>query len=372
MRLLAVLFLAAAAALPLLGESGSTRPLRAGAVEFWSARDLTLDVERGARLRIGLDHADETRALTATIRGPRRGTIVIEPGLYSGEWVMVHPPAGRYRVRVTGPGRFRVRAKLETGTGRPRDARPNLQPLPPWDLTFLEPITNGSRGGVPRGRRGGDGCHREEVAEGARRCLRMAFGVRNAGDGPFAVFYEDGPQGRDRPLHQRVHRRDGSSTTRRAGTAYWHASHGHYHHDRAIGLQLLTLDGRPVKPLRRKGFAHRDELLREWRRFHPLWDRDGRDFGLQPGWADYYEWDRPGNYVDVRGVRDGRYVLRMTADPDGTILESDERDNVAYSVIEIRGARARTLESGRGSGPGAGCVARLPIGSAPGPDSRPC
>ena len=376
MRAAAALILAAIAAVLILNASSEeprASALQPDATAFWTSREKTLTIApNGARLRIAIDHENEGQPVTANISGPSSGTAEVREGLYSAEWTVDKPPAGTYRIRVRGPGPFRLRAKLERTIPRPKDTRPNLRPLPPYDLTFLEPITNGRGGGIPRGRQGGDGCHAEETAEGAKRCLRMAFGVVNAGDGPFSVFYRDARPGQDRPLFQRIHRPDGSTRVRSAGIAYWHASHDHYHQDHAIAIELLDTTGRRVKPLRKKGFAHRDELLREWRRFHPIAGRAGSDFGLLAGWADYYEWDRPGNYVDVSGVKDGRYVLRMTADPDRHITESDEDDNVAYSLIELRGRRGRVLESGLGTGPGVGCRARLPIGPEPAPDRRAC
>ena len=59
----------------------------------------------------------------------------------------------------------------------------------------------------------------------------------------------------------------------------------------------------PAGPERTKGFAHRMELLREWDRFYPTTSPNG--IGLGPGWADIYEWDRPGNYIDFGLNPDG-------------------------------------------------------------------
>jgi hypothetical protein len=338
--------------------------LERGGTEFWPEREHTLDVAAGGwRLRVALDRPDADVPMTADVAGR---TIEIPVGLYSGEVFIDHPDAGPYTVKVAGDGTFRLRAKLEDEPRRPAVAvpeLPNLQAMPPWDLTFAFPVTNGTTDPpqslpTPGGR---VGCHAEELP--AARCLRMAFGVRNTGRGPMDLFLGPGGETEDRLLIQRIYSSDGSATDRDAGMAKFHTSHAHYHHDKAIGLELLKMDGSAAAPVHLKGFAHRNELLREWSMFHPTWDTDG--FGLTAGWGDYYEWDRPGNFVDFGLNPDGRYVLRLTADPVGGILESNEADNVGYSVIEVAGEQVTLLESGRGTGPWDRCRILMPQGPAP-------
>jgi hypothetical protein len=352
-----------------------------GGTAFWSGGtpcgercwERHLDLAPGGwRLRVGIDKHTVADGWRAEVRGPAGGgSIDVPTGLYSGETFIEQPAGGRYTVRVTAEAgaqdlRFRGRAKLERKPSLPSppvDELPNLQAMPPWDLTFDYPLTNGTtdppqRLPTPGGRLG---CHMEELP--ATRCLRMAFGVRNTGRGPMDLFLGAGVQPDDRPLIQRAHRSDGSFTERDAGFARFHASHGHYHHDGAISLELLEMDGAPAAELRLKGFAHRNELLREWTRFHPTWDTDG--FGLTAGWGDYYEWDRPGNFIDFGLNPDGRYVLRLTADPVGGILESNEADNAGYSVVDVAGDQVTLLESGRGSGPWDRCRILMPLGPEP-------
>jgi len=341
--------------------------LEPGGTEFWTESEHVLDVgEGGWRLRVGLDRPGLVGDGSAEVSGPN-GTrsIQVPTGLYSGEVFFDAPDPGRYVVRVNVEGRFRLRAKLEREPVRPPvpvAELPNLQAMPPWDLTFAFPVTNGTSDPpqalpTPGGR---VGCHVEELAV---RCLRMAFGVRNTGRGPMDLFLGPGAETGDRPLIQRIYGSDDSTADRDAGKAVFHSSHAHYHHADAIGLELLRMDGTEAAPVHRKGFAHRNELLREWTRFHPTWNTEG--FGLTAGWGDYYEWDRPGNFIDFGFNPDGRYVLRLTADPVGGILESNEADNASYSVIEVTGDRAAVLESGRGSGPWDRCRILVPLGAEP-------
>ncbi|HYP24375.1 MAG TPA: hypothetical protein VEV43_12445 [Actinomycetota bacterium] len=366
--------------------------LSPGQAKFWNGPHLQsgaetwtyeIDVKKGGyRLRIGLDHAEVGDAYSFQVFGPdgqQEGTVNLGTGLYSGEFLQEGPPAGRWRVEVSADSvtdsSFRMRAKLEArkpslGTKK-GPVLPNLQVLPPHEATFLMPVTNGSQGDPPQGAPG-DSCHPEERAQdGAIRCLRFAFGVRNTGRGPMHLYYEGGaPQ--PHPLFQRVHRADGSFFDREAGTAVWHESHAHYHHGDAVAVELFAVTDREkgtlesAGPRHNKGFAHRNELLREWRRFYPTWTGD-LGFGLLPGWADIYEWDRPGNYVDFGVNGDGYYVVRMWADPVDGILESNDRDNAGYTYFQVTGDQVELIEAGRGKHPWDPCKIVVGFGGHPDP-----
>jgi hypothetical protein len=333
--------------------------------------------EPGIRLRLGIDHPEVDDDFTLEVSGAGTGRVTAGGGIYSNELLMDEPARGEYILTVSTTNaddtNFRVRAKLESrlpGLGTSEGpVLPNLQVLPPHEATLLFPITNGAVGDPPQGAdtQGRESCHPEEHAEDlAVRCLRFAFGVRNTGLGPLQLFHEGASAGPDRPLFQRVQRADGSYFDRPAGTAKYHKTHGHYHHDAAIGVQLFRVTDPKKGKLekagepRTKGFAHREELLREWDTFYPVWPRFG--IGLGPGWADIYEWDRPGNYVDFGLNPDGRYVVRLIADPVKGIRESNERDNYGYTYLEVSGAEVTLIEAGRGKDPWDPCKIEVGFG----------
>jgi hypothetical protein len=348
-----------------------------------------IEVEEPAfRLRIGIDHAEVGDSYGFEVfdpNGDAAGTATTGTGLYSMELLLERPEPGTWEVRVTAEdvtdSSFRMRAKLEArppGFGvRSGAVLPNLQVLPPHEASFLMPLTNGSQGDPPQGAEGGDSCHPEERAEeGALRCLRFAFGVRNTGRGPMTLYYEGGPPA-DHELFQRVSRVDGSFYDRSAGTAVYHESHQHYHHSDAVAVELFRVIDRDAGTLEsasvrhNKGFAHRNELLREWKRFYPVWAEAG-GFGLRPGWADIYEWDRPGNYVDFGVNGHGYYVARMWADPVDGILESNERDNAAYTYFKVTGTGdVELIEAGRGKHPWDPCKIEVGFGGHPDPKRGP-
>ncbi|MGH9198537.1 MAG: hypothetical protein ACRD1T_22745, partial [Acidimicrobiia bacterium] len=319
--------------------------------------------EPAKRLRIGIDHPQVGDIFRVTVSSPDGKTVDSfspESGLYSSETLISDPDVGDWRVRVTAESvsesGFRMRARLEAhlpslGT-KSGPVLPNLQILPPHDASFLFPVTNGSGDGEPTGLDNGGlaSCHPEEHAEDqAVRCLRFAFGVRNTGLGPMDLFTRGGTP-LEQELIQRVYRANGTFFEREAGVARYHKTHAHFHHADAIGLQLFRVakessDGlEDVGPKRTKGFAHRNELLRDWNVFYPTLPMEG--FGLRAGWSDIYEWDRPGNYIDFGTNEDGLYVLRMWADPVNGILESNEQDNAGYTFFEVNGAKIKLIESG--------------------------
>jgi hypothetical protein len=337
--------------------------------------------EPAYRLRVGIDRPLLGDVWRVELVDPSGGTVgSSSPGtdLYSAEVLDWGATAGTYEVRVTAQDvtdrRFRMRAALEKDNGGLPAGHvltlPDLQPLPPWDFSFKQPITNGMLGGdstgvlVPGGK---PSCHPEEIQQDETiRCLRMSYGVGNVGLGPLELQVDSGGQFADRPLIQRVRYADGGAVSRSAGNAYYHHSHAHYHHDKAIGLQLLrVVDSasgilQPAADPHLKGFAHRDELLRGWTDFAPVWGKQG--FGLLPGWADYYEWDRPGNYIDFGNNPNGLYVVRIIADPEGFIQETDPTDNIAYSLIRVSGTEVTHLQSGLGTDPWDRCRIPLPLG----------
>jgi len=332
---------------------------------------------------VGLDHPEVSDVFDVTVTAPNGATTLFSPGtgLYSAESLHLDPRPGIWRVRVHAEdvtdSAFRMRAKLEARPPRLPNGKvlPNLQVLPPHDASFLFPITNGTADpcqGVDL--QGAESCHPEEHAEEqAVRCLRFAFGIRNTGRGPLELHTE-GTFPLDQTLFQRVHRKNGGYIDREAGIARYHKTHAHYHHHDAVSLRLFRVEddrtGRlsPASDVHYKGFAHRDELLRDWHHFYPTWTKQG--FGLLAGWSDIYEWDRPGNYIPFGLNEDGRYVLRMWADPRDGIVESNEKDNAGYTYFRVTGSKVKLLEAGRGRDPWDRCKIRVGFGGHPDPPRR--
>jgi hypothetical protein len=71
---------------------------------------------------------------------------------------------------------------------------------------------------------------------------------------------------------------------------------------------------------------------------HP--DGDFVRMGLSPGAADRYASQREFQWIDVAGLRPGEYMLGATANPDGSIVESDTRNNVLREPRMVPGVLA--------------------------------
>lgn len=403
MRRLLALCLIALVPLPALAAGkDDTISLAAGEAAFWSGPFIEAASgeswsyqirveERAYRLRIGFDHPTFEDAFQVEVFDPDGDSAgSIGPGaagLYSAEFLRLSPEVGTWRVDVTAEevadSAFRLRAKLEArepSLGPGRFVLPNLQVLPPHDASFLMPVTNGSTAdrSVGLDLAGRESCHPEEHAEDqAVRCLRFAFGIRNTGLGPLELYSRGGNQVTDAALFQRIHRTDETWVEREIGVARYHKTHAHFHHHDAVALQLFSVtdpktgDMAPSGDKHFKGFAHRDELLRDWHRFYPTWSKSG--FGLLAGWADIYEWDRPGNYIDFGLNGDGHYMIRMWADPRKGAFESNEKDNVGYTYFRVTGSEVELLEAGRGTDPWDRCKIEVGFGGYPDPrsDARP-
>lgn len=337
----------------------------------------------GDRLRVGLDKPEIGDVFSARVTDPHGDarTLTVQADLYSGELLLDSPARGTWKIVVRAEeataSAFRVRVKFEDGPPslgvKEGPVLPNLQILPPHDASFLYPVTNGASAGMSVGANtlGTASCHPEEYAEdGAVRCLRFAYGVRNTGLGPMELFTGAGNQ-LERELFQRIYLAQGGAIERRAGVARYHKTHAHFHHDAAIGLQLFKVENRSTGKLseasaiRTKGFAHRNELLRDWEHFYPTGSLNG--FGLLPGWADIYEWDRPGNYIDFGLNTDGHYVVRMWADPVKGVKESNELDNTGYTYLKVTGSEVKLIEAGRGEDPWDPCKIEVGFGGHPDP-----
>ena len=63
--------------------------------------------------------------------------------------------------------------------------------------------------------------------------------------------------------------------------------------------------------------------------------------GISTGYGDNYFAQLEGQYVDVTGLPAGRYRLLHTANPTGTLLETDYRDNVAAAVLRLSWPRGK-------------------------------
>jgi hypothetical protein len=186
--------------------------------------------------------------------------------------------------------------------------------------------------------------------------LTFASAVDNVGRGPLLI--EGSRPARSMPtmaVRQAVRREDGSTrarTTRDRMRYVRSETHAHWH---LLGFERYELrragDGALVSPDRKTGFCLGDRYdtranaRLEGEPEEAVWTEEcGRGEpgllevreGISPGYGDDYVPELEGQYVDVTGVRPGRYVLVHRANPERTLEESDYSNNAASVLLELR------------------------------------
>ncbi len=68
--------------------------------------------------------------------------------------------------------------------------------------------------------------------------------------------------------------------------------------------------------------------------------------GLSIGWGDEYPYYLSDQYVDITGLPNGKYRLKVTADYKGEFVESDDSNNFTWVDISLRNGRVSVLAYG--------------------------
>jgi hypothetical protein len=340
------------------------------------------------RLRVGLETPSRESSFTVEVKNAA-GTVVgsaTNSNRFDIEAFIAKPAAGVYTVRVVprdaAYARFRLRAKAEGPLPSYRHKTlllPNLQATPPYEFGFIAPA-NPLNGLYPPDTVNPPldvlgyhplSCAADEMVEsGAKRCLRLTTGPRNAGAGPMDLGYVpyENELGllNEGPVTQYLHWSDGNITSRAAGTFLFHKTHAHYHYQDILDYSIYRVaSGHRLIPAghgTKAGFSPADQLFADWFTFSQQQGQyvegattarsvGASTFGLSVGWGDVYRWQRPGQYVEFAGDGDGLYVVRSVVDIKNHVLESNEHDNAAYAYVQITGESVRIIERGQGMSP---------------------
>jgi hypothetical protein len=195
--------------------------------------------------------------------------------------------------------------------------------------------------------------------------LRAASSINNHGAGPFELRAKRVGRRRWR-VYQAIYDRRGRAHLFRTpaalvfkfvpgerygygnvgGDSYWKLRH-------AAGFQLWSLDsGYKVLALVRVGpkVAY---CLRDLRRtapsraspIGPVYPACSQDasirsdvLGTSVGWSDIYPYEYPEQWIDVTGLR-GRFAFVQRADPDNLFLESNLRNDVSETYVQLPSGR---------------------------------
>jgi len=145
-------------------------------------------------------------------------------------------------------------------------------------------------------------------APGLRRLLR--FGVETPNIGTADLFL--GPPSPSNPLYS------------------WSECHEHYHFEGYAAYYLIDSEGAVVAPGHKQAFClldwHRvdmdDPTVADDSKYHCAYQ------GIQRGWSDVYAADLPCQFVDITGVPDGDYTLRVELNTERNLEELRYDNNV--------------------------------------------
>lgn len=244
------------------------------------------------------------------------------------------------------------------GARRPGLRRPNLVPIAP--STFYGPITETNPNYAFGGGAVVEGCTPDEVVrKAARRCLRFDTILANRGRGPLEVAYQADAAHGILSAYQRVYRNNGTYKSRFAVATEFHPTHGHFHIKDFYVARLWRVDARgrprgkrPVARGDKNGFCPEDSTPTSQSSTGPHYhcystnaETSGavQVVGISPGWADLYTAWLPDQYLEISGVRDGRYLFELEIDPHDVFVESSEKDNSVCVLMRLDSTSAGSL-----------------------------
>ena len=147
---------------------------------------------------------------------------------------------------------------------------------------------------------------------GYRRILRFDTVVLNGGDGDLVVGNRSDPNNPYAPYF------------------YFAACHGHYHIRDFSVYELLDANGVVVSN-QKGGFCFEDSLKYAGARSNGY---DCTYQGITSGWGDWYYKQLTGQWIDITGVPEGDYTVRVTINRIGIFNEGQNRypDVVEVSI----------------------------------------
>jgi len=153
-------------------------------------------------------------------------------------------------------------------------------------------------------------------APGYRRLLRFDTVLMNRGDGDLVIGDRSDP---NNPY---------------AKYFVFHACHGHYHLRDFSIYELLTPDGSVVIAGTKQGFCFEDSF-----KYEDGGKSHGYDCGYQgitSGWGDWYYKQLVGQWIDITGVPEGEYIVRVSINTGVSAPIFDEGENRYPNVVEVR------------------------------------
>jgi hypothetical protein len=142
-------------------------------------------------------------------------------------------------------------------------------------------------------------------ASGNRRLLRFDTVVMSRGDGDLVVGDRSDPDNPYAPYFQ------------------FHSCHGHYHIRDFSVYELFTTGGALAAQGTKQGFCFEDSFKYEdGGKSHGF---DCAFHGITSGWGDWYYKQLVGQWIDITGVPEGDYIVRVTLNSGGIFDKGENR-----------------------------------------------
>jgi hypothetical protein len=202
---------------------------------------------------------------------------------------------------------------------------------------------------------------RIETNGAGQKLLRFSTVVVNVGKGPFQLigYDSDGATiGDTLSVRQQIKRSNGNWIERAttASMEWGTDGHNHWHVLAYQRFKLQNLDVETVGTGAKTGFCSLDSY--HYGSKKPAFYTNDVDIcqvgqsetvlmGTSRKWGDIYGWNLAFQWVDITGLPNGRYKLKVIADPPfasgGRFVESDESNNKGWARIRISGSTVTVL-----------------------------
>jgi hypothetical protein len=177
---------------------------------------------------------------------------------------------------------------------------------------------------------------------GGLKLLRLSTTSWNNGAGNLElVGGATDPVDDEQDVYQRIYNSDGTSAMHLAGTFLWHEAHQHIHFDDYADYVLEPLVG----PLTTRVGTKQTFCIMDTDAINTSLPGAPQSAqytacasqlqGMSIGWADTYGYWLAGQSIDITGLPNGDYRLKIVIDPENNILESNDEDNTSFRYIRI-------------------------------------
>jgi hypothetical protein len=184
------------------------------------------------------------------------------------------------------------------------------------------------------------------------RVIRFSNSIRNNGPGVLKVLGVSNRSTSTTEVTQHVYNVDGTFNEHEAGVFVFHFDHDHWHVENFALYEVWSVgeDGEleeVVAATDKVSYCLMDETRSELpiADVEPIYTACNQVIqGISPGWIDTYEYNTPGQIVDITDLPDGLYALRSTVDPDGQLQELNQDNNAGTTYFELSASELEMLD----------------------------